>query len=120
MNKKSRKKILVVDDDNDILDVMKLILNVHGYDVKVSRANEVDLMIKNNHPDLIFMDVLLSGNDGREISKKLKSDNETKDIPIILISALPDAEKSAQQIGIDFLAKPFELKDLLSKVSRYC
>jgi len=71
-------------------------------------------------PDLILLDVLLSGKDGREIVKQLKSQEETKSIPIIMFSAHPSAEKTAREAGADdFVAKPFHIDFLLAVVAKY-
>jgi DNA-binding response OmpR family regulator len=66
------------------------------------------------------VDVLLSGKDGREIVKHLKSQEETKHILVIMSSAHPSAEQTAREAGAeDFLAKPFEIDELLAKVAKY-
>lgn len=117
------KKILVVDDDPDILDAIAFMLEDAGYELKTTEKGEYaeNLQDKNGSlPDLIILDVLLSGKDGRTICKKLKNQKETKHIPIIMISAHPDAEKSSKAVGADyFLAKPFDVNTLLSKVQKY-
>lgn len=117
------KKILVVDDDPDILDAIQFTLESEGYEITTSEKGEYaeNLHDKNNNlPDLIILDVLLSGKDGRTICKKLKSQKDTKSIPIIMISAHPDAERSSKEVGAeDFLAKPFDIDVLIQKVKRH-
>ncbi len=117
---KSPKKILVVDDDPDILDAVQFILEGENYDVTTTEKAEYaeNLHDKNGGlPALIILDVLLSGKDGRAICKKLKSQEDTKLIPIVMISAHPGAEKSVKEVGAnDFLAKPFDINDLIQKV----
>jgi len=116
------KKILAIDDDTDILDAIKFTLEGEGYEVTTSEKGEY---VENIHdktgglPDLIILDVLLSGKDGRIICKALKSQQDTKNIPIIMISAHPDAGKSSIEVGADdFLAKPFDIAVLLNKVEK--
>ena len=71
-------------------------------------------------PDLILLDVLLSGKDGREIVKRLKSQEETRHIPVIMFSAHPSAEKTARAAGADdFVAKPFEMDEILAKIAKH-
>jgi DNA-binding response OmpR family regulator len=71
-------------------------------------------------PDLIILDVLLSGIDGRNICKVLKNDPLTKNIPLIMITAQPNAEKSIRDAKADdYLKKPFEMDELLKKVAKY-
>jgi len=117
-----RKKILVVDDDQDIMEAIQFTLETNGYQVKTSdRGDNVDRLYENKEslPDLIILDVLLSGKDGKVICKQLKSNDETKNIPVIMISAHPSAEKVIKEAGADdFLAKPFEVNGLLEIVTR--
>ena len=71
-------------------------------------------------PDVILLDMLLSGKDGREIVKYLKSQEKSKPIPVIMFSAHPGAEETAHQAGADnFVAKPFEIDALLEKIAEY-
>lgn len=115
------KKILVIDDDEGILEGFRAILESAGYEVETSPDVEVLLNLsKDAVPDLILLDVLLSGTDGREICKQLKRQKKTKYIPLIMVSAAPGIEKTVKEAGAnDFLAKPFEMENLLKKVERY-
>ncbi|MDQ6693234.1 MAG: response regulator, partial [Chloroflexota bacterium] len=77
-------------------------------------------LIRERMPDLIILDILLSGHDGRTICKRLKSQESTKGVSIILISAHPEARATALDAGADdFVAKPFEIDDLLSAIARH-
>ena len=117
------KKILIVDDDPDILDALKLTLEDAGYEVVTSEDGEraENLPGRNGKlPDLILLDVLLSGRDGREICRKLKSQEDTKNIPIIMISAHPSIVKSYKDIHAEaFVDKPFDIDRLLKIVEKY-
>lgn len=117
------KKILVVDDDPDILDAIQFALEDEGYAVTTAEKGEYAENLRDGNgglPDLIILDVLLSGKDGRLICKKLKGQDETRHIPIIMISAHPGADRSVREVGADdFLAKPFEVDGLLAMVARY-
>ena len=117
---KTTHKILVIDDDPDILDAVKLMLEYAEYKVETSeKADSVEKLLNGNLPDLILLDVLLSGKDGREICKLLKNKKDIKHIPIIMISAHPNLKNLVKECGAqDFLAKPFEMDELLSKVAR--
>lgn len=110
-----QKKILVIDDDVDILDALQVMLEMSDYIVETSTKDGeyIDKRIKVFKPDLILLDVLLSGTDGRHLCKRLKANEKTKHIPIVMISAHPDAEKSALEAGADaFLPKPFDIDKL--------
>lgn len=116
-----KKNILIVDDDKSILDSLSLVLQESGFNVQAIIKGEQALKaVSLNRPDLILLDVLMSGKDGREICRSLKTDDKTKNIPVIMISAHPTAFKNLEKIGADdFLAKPFELEDLLRKIEKY-
>ncbi len=114
-------KILVVDDDLGILEAIQMVLEDEGHTVKIiSEDEEVDSAIREFSPDLIILDILLSGSDGRDICKRLKENEKTKHIPIILSSAHQDIEKDVVAYKADdALAKPFELDDLFFKVDKF-
>jgi DNA-binding response OmpR family regulator len=115
------KKILLVDDDEGIVDAVSLMLKEYGYNVCATlKGEETYKKITKCKPDLILLDVLLSGIDGRHICKKLKSNLKTKSIPVVMISAHPSAKLHALKVGADgFLAKPFEIEDLLKMAQKY-
>lgn len=113
------KSILIIDDDTGISEALKLILTEEGFSVE-SSGNGKNLFKKDAKlPDLILLDLLLSGINGTEIVKKLKKQDNTRTIPIIMMSAHPKAEISVKDAGADdFIAKPFELNDLLLRMNR--
>lgn len=116
-----KKKILAIDDNEAILDALKVILEDNNYDV-VTRPNAHSLkkVIQKFTPDLIFLDVWLKGEDGIEIAKELKENDKTSDISIVLLSAVSHIEKKLSESKADsFIAKPFELEDILKKAKRY-
>ena len=112
-------KILVIDDDIDILSVMEILLTMKGFEVEVAARGDTTFpKIKTFKPDIILLDVLISGQDGRTICRKLKSNNETRHIPVIMFSAHPGAAASIAEYGADdFIAKPFDVANLLIKVN---
>ncbi|GHO86565.1 response regulator [Dictyobacter formicarum] len=112
--------ILVVDDDEGITEVVQIVLEGEGYVVRTATNKDELQNIINDLPDLILLDVLLSGDDGREICRKLKSDGATKHIPVIMLSAHSDASKVADAGGADdFLEKPFDVDVLIEIVARH-
>jgi DNA-binding response OmpR family regulator len=113
------QRILVVDDDPDILEAIQFVLET-DYEVFTDLGDGVERKIQKHAPQLVLMDILLSGKDGRDITKKLKQDGKTKNIPIILLSAHPNIESTIQTCGADdFIPKPFDMNILLSKVEKY-
>jgi DNA-binding response OmpR family regulator len=116
MNKTTR--ILVLDDDPDIGTMIKMMLEYKGYAVTVSdRAEQAEEVLRNNNIDLIIMDMLLSGVNGTDICTELKENNSTSHIPIMMISAHPNAKEICLQAGADeFISKPFDMQDILLKI----
>lgn len=120
----SKKRILIIDDEPDILAFLMAMFEDVGYTVVTSeRGDYVDKLTTgtvDTQPDIILLDMLLSGSDGREIARRLKSQQETAHIPIIITSAHPFARQEAQESGADdFLPKPFEMDELLDIVAKY-
>lgn len=112
-----KKRILVADDDQAILDVMKLMLEDEGYDVETSVDGETIYKMERDYPDLLLLDIWMSGCDGRDICKYVKAHELTRDIPVLMFSANKDGAKIAREAGAeDFIAKPFEMDELLSKI----
>ena len=111
-------KILVVDDDTDILSVMEMLLTMKGFQVEVvSKGDTILTKVYSFKPDLILLDVLLSGHDGRTICRDLKSTKETQHIPVIMFSAHPGAAASIAEYGAnDFISKPFDVNNLIQKI----
>ncbi len=114
------KKIMIAEDDIGILEAMQIILEDAGYKVETTVNGKTVQDMKEELPDLLLLDIWMSGMNGTEICQHLKSQDQTKHIPVILCSANKDTQKLAKGCGADdFLAKPFEMNDLLSKVKQY-
>ena len=113
-------RILVVEDDPDLGTMIKLLLEHKGFGVTLTASIEQteEILRNNNNIDLILMDMLLSGANGIDICAALKNNNTTKAIPIMMISAHPNAMELCMEAGADdFIPKPFDMQDLLVKVN---
>lgn len=114
-----KHKILVADDDPGVRDIFNIILVRAGYDIEIKDdANEI---FKNKFtiPDLFLVDRLLSGVDGLDVCRHLKTNELTKNIPVVMVSASPDIGVLAVKAGADdFIEKPFELAYLLKVIER--
>jgi len=113
------KRILVVDDDPGILEMLGEVLSYYGYKVStLSRGDKIFDHINEFHPDLILMDIMLAGMDGRTICRDIKSVGNNGNIPIILISASENEAGWLNKEGApnDFLPKPFDLDFLVQKI----
>ncbi|MEO7119925.1 MAG: response regulator [Ginsengibacter sp.] len=113
-------RIYVIDDDEDLLQVVKTLLKKKGFDVVTFTDWELaSTTMKTLEPQLILLDVFLSGIDGLDVCQKMKSCAQTRHIPILLFSAYPRiAESAIHDYGADdFIAKPFEVSELIKKVN---
>lgn len=113
--------IMVVDDEQDVRSAVQFLLEDSGY--RVTSLKKLDatapLADASDRPDILVLDMLLSGSDGRAIVRSLKLQPATRAIPVIMFSAYPSAEASALDAGADaYLAKPFEAEDLLTTIER--
>jgi len=115
-----RKRILIVEDDAFIVDALSMLLEDQGFDVTSSADGEIFKHPIPDHPNLILLDIRLSGADRRDICKWLKEHPEMKHIPVILISGNRDIKNIHEECGADdYIVKPFELDDLLNKVNMF-
>ena|SRR5258708_33123286 len=115
------KKILIVDDDKDLLVSMKALFEKNGFDIAVTISCDEGFLILNSFkPDLVFLDINVGGQDGREMCKKIKEDADYKHIPVILISSDHEALKLYNEYGAtSFIKKPLQFSMLLDlKISR--
>ena len=116
------KKILVVDDDPDMREVITMILDVEGYQIaELDNGNEVIAAIEAFHPDLVLLDVMLGDVDGRDICKAIKNSPSMSHIPVIIISATHGLHtRSEKNCGAEhYISKPFEVEHLVEKVRSY-
>ncbi len=116
---KKRKTIIVADDDDDMRYIFKTILEEAGYDVVLKKdGNE---LMKNDFPlpDLFLIDKLLSGMNGLDICRHLKTEDRTKSISVVMTSAAPGIDIQSKNAGADdHLEKPFELSHLLKIIEK--
>jgi two-component system response regulator VicR len=112
------KKILVIDDDQDILDLTEIILQEKGYEVIASLTADILEDVLLIHPDLILIDDWLNGTSGHELCKKMKSAEATRHIKIIIFSASTGLQKIAEDCLADnFIEKPFEIDHLTDTIA---
>ncbi len=111
--------VLVLDDDKDICVMAKAILSFSGLKVaSISVPGQADQALADFTPRMLLMDMLLSGTDGRDICRKLKSDPAASHVKIMMMSAHPDADKSCREAGADdFISKPFDMDQFIEKVN---
>ncbi len=116
----ARKRVLIVDDEKDIVDLLAYNLGRNGYDTLVAGDGNVALdLAGKNLPDLIILDLMLPGIDGTEVARRLKADTRTANIPIVMLTA--KGEETDVVVGLtlgadDYVTKPFSMKVLLARV----
>lgn len=114
------KKILLAEDDPDIRLILKMVLKDAGYEVETLPAGHALVERRDRWPDLFILDKALPTIDGLALCKFLKLKQETRNIPIIMISSYHKLRSKAKEVGADgFLEKPFDLKVLLDKVGKH-
>lgn len=114
------KRILICDDDTDILSICEYILTALGWEVHVrTDCNDIVGVVRSLYPSIILMDNWIPDCGGMAATQQLKQDPELRKIPIIYFSANNDVQKLAQQAGADtFLSKPFDIRELEEVVLR--
>ncbi|TBR25501.1 response regulator [bacterium] len=117
-----KKLVLAVDDDASVCDLYEAGLPVLGYDVIcASSAGKAREMLKKHRPDVILMDIMMSDQDGISLTRDLRSEDATADIPVIIVSGLADAATldDALRFGAaDYLVKPVDVSILKAKLER--
>ena len=117
----SAAKILVIDDEKDVLEVLRLVLSRSGYEVTASSSGMEGLAsAQSERPDLVLLDIMMQRMDGWEVLRALKSGAETRDIPVVILSARvepKDKIRGLQEGAVDYVTKPFAVREILEKVS---
>jgi DNA-binding response OmpR family regulator len=116
----SKKKIVVVEDEPDILEVLSYNLKREGYDVTTALDGAIGLgLIEKIEPDLVLLDLMLPGMDGLEICRQLKSNRKLSHIPIVMVTAKGEESDVVLGLGIgadDYVSKPFSPRELIARV----
>jgi DNA-binding response OmpR family regulator len=101
--------------------MIKMMLEYKGYAVTVTdRGDNAENLLQSNGYDLMIMDMLLSGINGIDVCSRIKKNEATADVPIMMISAHPNAKEICLQAGADeFISKPFDMEDMFSKIRKF-
>jgi len=115
------KTILIIEDDRDILDIMVYILADEGFDVISATSAEPLSNLNVIRPAMILLDNRLAEGFGKDFCRTIKQNPDTAHLPVIIVSANRDIESLARESMADgYIAKPFDLTELLDTVNRYC
>jgi DNA-binding response OmpR family regulator len=112
------KTILICDDDESVLETLSMVLTSFGFTViQEKKSINIFSMLDHKKPDILLVDLRMPTLTGDDVIKKVKSNSATSNIPVILISASPEAKIVAEETGADgFLAKPFHLQELIGTI----
>ena len=123
MSPEKLKRILCIEDEPEMIDLIRLILSRRGFDVMGASGGVEGLeMIRHEKPDLILLDLMMPDMDGWEVYQQMKADDETSEIPVIVVTA--KAQSIDKVLGLhiakvdDYIAKPFSPQELLSSVEK--
>ena len=121
MVENSPKLILCIEDEQEMIDLIRLILSRRGFDVRGANSGEEGLeIIRKEHPDLILLDLMMPDMDGWEVYQQMKADETTKNIPVIVVTARAQSIDKVLGLHIakvdDYIAKPFSPQELLTSV----
>jgi two-component system, OmpR family, response regulator VicR len=121
MTEKSAKMILCIEDEPEMIDLIRLILSRRGFDIRGANGGKEGLeVIRKEHPDLILLDLMMPEMDGWEVYQQMKADEATKNIPVIVVTA--KAQSIDKVLGLhiakvdDYISKPFSPQELLASV----
>ncbi len=116
------KKILIVDDSNTNVVLLAAILNSRGYEIRTAyNVEEAHIMLAKELPSLILLDLLMPRISGYQFLDQLKKDEKTRNIPVIIVSAVtdtPNIQKTFDMGAVDYIEKPVDIKALVSKVEK--
>ena len=115
-------KILVVDDEQDLCDILQFNLKAAGYDVVTALSAEDALLalVQTGKPDLILLDVMLGGMSGFELAQRLRNDEATKDLPVVFLTAKDTEDDTLKGFSLgadDYISKPFSLREVMARVA---
>ena len=123
MNDTNAKRILCIEDEPEMIDLIRLILNRRGFEVEGADGGIEGLeMIRNNPPDLVLLDLMMPDMDGWEVYQQMKADEKTSGIPVIVVTA--KAQNIDKVLGLhiakvdDYISKPFSPQALLDSVEK--
>jgi len=115
----NKKRIYVADDDANILELMKIILESKGFEV-ITSSDGRSLIKLNELPDLVFLDIAMSGSDGSEICRDFKNQHEGDGSPVVLVSANINIHEIGAGCGADaVLPKPFDIRAVVDLARRF-
>ena len=123
MDSIAKKCIVYIEDDSEMLDLVELILTRHGFDVHGAHGGRQGIdIVHQEHPDLILLDLMMPDLDGWDVYQQLKAEPDTKDVPVIIITAKTQSIDKVLGLHIakvdDYISKPFRPQELLDSIEK--
>ncbi len=123
MDSIAKKCIVYIEDDPEMLDLVELILNRHGFDVHGAHGGREGIdLVHQEHPDLILLDLMMPDLDGWDVYQQLKAEADTKNVPVIVITAKTQSIDKVLGLHIakvdDYISKPFRPQELLDSIEK--
>jgi two-component system response regulator VicR len=123
MDEKNSKLILCIEDEQEMIDLMRLILNRRGFVIRGANGGKEGLeIIRKDHPDLVLLDLMMPEMDGWEVYQQMKANEATKNIPVIIVTARAQSIERVLGLHIakvdDYIVKPFSPQELLNSVDK--
>lgn len=113
------KRVLIVEDEQDVADLVADVLELEGFEVRVAPGESALHDAITFRPHVILLDLMMPGVDGFEVARRLQGNRETDDLPIVIMTAMHDAAARAAEVGtVHWLAKPFDIGDLIATVEQ--
>ena len=123
MDAQTKKKILCIEDEQEMIDLIRLILSRRGFDVLGANGGKEGLeAIRKEHPDLILLDLMMPDMDGWEVYQRMKAEEASRNIPVIVVTA--KAQSIDKVLGLhiakvdDYIAKPFSPQELVESIAK--
>jgi len=123
MNNTTVKRIVCIEDESEMIDLIQLILNRRGFKVSGATGGKEGLqLVRDMHPDLVLLDLMMPDMDGWEVYQQMKADETTRGIPVIIVTA--KAQNIDKVLGLhiakvdDYIAKPFSPQELIDSVEK--
>jgi len=112
-------KVLIVEDEQDVAALVADVLDLEGFVPRISSGEEALHDALSFQPDVVLLDLMMPVVDGFEVARRLRANQETESLPIVVMTAMHDPAARAQEVGTQhFLTKPFEIEELLACVER--
>ena len=113
------KRVLIVEDEQDVAELVADVLDLEGYETSTALGEDALQRAIAFRPDVVLLDLMMPVVDGFEVARRLRRRDETRDIPIIVMTAMHDAPSRAAEVGTEyFLAKPFDIVELIGAVEQ--